>query len=70
MNQKLTEILKKAKAVEQRANQMGNKKNSGTHRQNAPMTVIVTYRLVYWSYSAFIGPPCRYADMSHVTRSS
>jgi hypothetical protein len=38
MNPKLTEILKKAKAVDQRANQMGNQKNSGTQTMTSTMS--------------------------------
>jgi hypothetical protein len=38
MNPKLTEILKKAKAVEQRANQMGNPKNGGTQTMVPTLT--------------------------------
>ena len=38
MNPKLTEILKKAKAVEQRANQVSNQKNSGTQTMTSTMS--------------------------------
>lgn len=38
MNPKLTEILKKAKAVEQRASQMGNKTNNGTQTMTPTMS--------------------------------